>query len=50
LAVFDNSRPRIEIEKTRAESNKLGQRRLSKEWFTNKHHTLPPCVVLGFIL
>jgi hypothetical protein len=40
----------MEFEEARIGSNKLMQRRFSKECFTGKHHMLSPCVVLGFIL
>jgi hypothetical protein len=50
LGSSKNSRPRMEFEKVGAGSNKPGERRLSRECSTCKHHMLPPCVVLGFIL
>jgi hypothetical protein len=46
---FENSRLEIKFGLAKARSNKLGQRKLSRECFICKHHTQPPCVVLGFI-
>jgi hypothetical protein len=50
LVSSKNSSPEMEFKEVGVGSNKLMQRRFSKKCSIGKHHTLPPCVFLGFIL
>jgi hypothetical protein len=49
LVSFENSKPKMKFKEAKVGNNKLGQRRCSRECSTCKHHTFPPCVVLGLI-
>jgi len=49
-ASFENSKPGMEFGEAKVGSNKLMQRKLSRECSMGKHHMLPPSVFLGFIL
>jgi hypothetical protein len=50
LTSFEHSRLGMEFREAKVGSNKLGQKKLSKECSISKHHTLLPCVILGVIL